>query len=55
MSSMFPGSQTPAAHAACLVLDIHLPGLSGFELRRELARSGAVIDRAASPWPRSRR
>jgi DNA-binding response OmpR family regulator len=22
------------------VLDIHLPGLSGFELRRELARSG---------------
>lgn len=30
-----------ARSAACLVLDIHLPGLSGFELRRELARSGA--------------
>jgi FixJ family two-component response regulator len=25
--------------AACLVLDVHLPGLSGFELRRELFRS----------------
>jgi len=30
-----------ADSAACLVLDIHLPGLSGFELRRELARLGA--------------
>jgi FixJ family two-component response regulator len=27
------------AGAACLVLDVHLPGLSGFELRRELVRS----------------
>lgn len=27
------------ASAACLVLDIHLPGLSGLELRRELVRS----------------
>jgi FixJ family two-component response regulator len=26
-----------ALSAACLVLDIHLPGLSGFELRRNLA------------------
>ena len=26
--------------AACLVLDIHLPGLSGFELRQRLAASG---------------
>jgi FixJ family two-component response regulator len=28
------------SRAACLVLDVHLPGLSGFELRRELARTG---------------
>jgi FixJ family two-component response regulator len=26
--------------AACLVFDIHLPGLSGFELRRRLSASG---------------
>lgn len=26
--------------AACLVLDIHLPGLSGFDLRRRLAQTG---------------
>jgi two-component system response regulator FixJ len=33
--------ESDAAHrAACLVLDIHLPGLSGFELCRELVRSG---------------
>ncbi len=31
-----------AARAACLVFDIHLPGLSGFELRRELVRTGAA-------------
>ena len=28
--------------AACLVLDIHLPGLSGLELRRLLVTSGRV-------------
>ena len=27
--------------AACLVLDVHLPGRSGFELRRELIRTGS--------------
>lgn len=27
--------------AACIVLDIHLPGLSGFELRRELVRTSS--------------
>jgi FixJ family two-component response regulator len=33
--------QTEAADtAACLVLDIHLPGLSGLELGRFLAKSG---------------
>ena len=42
----FPSAETllqsnAAAGAACLVFDIHLPGLSGFELRRELARRGA--------------
>jgi FixJ family two-component response regulator len=30
-----------ADRAACLVLDIHLPGRSGFELRRELVRTAA--------------
>jgi FixJ family two-component response regulator len=29
-----------AAQAACLVLDIHLPGLSGFELHRRLIQNG---------------
>ena len=30
-----------AANAACLILDVHLPGLSGFELRRCLAEKGS--------------
>lgn len=29
-----------ADRATCLVFDVHLPGLSGFELRRALVRSG---------------
>jgi FixJ family two-component response regulator len=29
-----------AGKAECLILDVHLPGLSGFELRRCLALSG---------------
>ena len=32
-----------AATAACLVLDVRLPGLSGFELRRRLLASGISI------------
>lgn len=33
--------ESDVAHsAACLVLDVHLPGRSGFELRRELVRTG---------------
>jgi FixJ family two-component response regulator len=31
------------AQTACLVLDIHLPGMSGFELQKHLAISGAPI------------
>lgn len=31
------------AETACLVLDIHLPGMSGFELQEHLAVSGAPI------------
>jgi len=27
--------------AACLVLDIHLPGISGFDLNRQLVQSGS--------------
>jgi FixJ family two-component response regulator len=36
--------QTGAADtAACLVLDIHLPGLSGFQLQRQLMASGRKL------------
>ncbi len=31
------------AQTACLVLDIHLPGMSGFELQEHLTVSGAPI------------
>jgi FixJ family two-component response regulator len=30
-----------ATDSACLVIDIHLPGISGFELRRRLVESGS--------------
>ena len=32
-----------ADKASCLVLDIHLPGLSGFELQQRLAQTGARL------------
>jgi FixJ family two-component response regulator len=32
-----------AREAACLVLDIHLGGMSGIELRRRLAASGSAV------------
>jgi FixJ family two-component response regulator len=31
------------SHAACLVLDIHLEGMSGIELRRRLTASGSRL------------
>lgn len=31
------------AQTACLVLDIHLPGISGFELQEHLAASGTLL------------
>jgi FixJ family two-component response regulator len=47
-----------AAGTACFVFDVHLPGLTGFELRERMARSGAqapVIFITAFDEPRSRR
>jgi FixJ family two-component response regulator len=35
-------SESTASSAACLIFDVHLPGLSGFELRRVLARTGST-------------
>src|SRR5262245_31066698 len=36
-------ARTCAREAACLVLDIHLGGMSGIELRRRLAASGSAV------------
>jgi FixJ family two-component response regulator len=36
-------ARTEARKAACLVLDIHLDGMSGIELRRRLADSGCAV------------
>ena len=32
-----------AAAAACLILDVQLPGITGFELRKRLSREGAQV------------
>jgi len=36
-------ARTNAREAACLVLDIHLGGMSGIELQRRLAASGSPV------------
>lgn len=33
----------PARRPDCLVLDLHMPGLSGLEVQRELARRGETV------------
>ncbi len=46
-----------ASSAACLVLDVHLPGLSGFDLQRRLSEAGSrrpVIFITAHDEPASR-
>jgi len=36
-------ARTEARQAACLIVDIHLGGMSGIELRRRLAASGSAV------------
>ena len=47
-TEVFPSAEaflarSAAREAACLVLDIHLGGMSGIELRRRLAESGSAV------------
>src|SRR5262245_46493118 len=47
-TELFPSAEAylaraDAREAACLVLDIHLGGMSGIELRRRLAASGSAV------------
>ncbi len=35
--------QASASQASCVLVDIHLPGISGIDLRRQLSRSGSTI------------
>src|SRR5262245_14398375 len=47
-TEVFPSAEsflarTDAREAACIVLDIHLGGMSGIELRRRLAASGSPL------------
>lgn len=58
----FPSAETlieedAAAHAACLILDVQLPGMTGFELRERLVQQGhrtPVIFITAYDEPESR-
>ncbi len=46
------------SQAECMVLDVHLPGMSGFELQRHLADAGTplpVVFITAHDLPRLRR
>ena len=36
-------ARDPASRVGCLVLDIHLPGMSGFELRHQLTAAGSAL------------
>lgn len=33
----------PSRHPDCVVLDLHMPGLNGFEVQARLAKSGAPV------------
>ena len=49
----FLGSAVPESHA-CLILDIRLPGMSGFELFDHLTASAYILDRRSSSPRRTR-
>ena len=47
-AEIFPSAEAflgrdPDSRVACLVLDIHLPGMSGLELRRRLTAAGSTL------------
>ena len=47
-AEIFPSAEAflgrdPDSRVACLVLDMHLPGMSGLELRRQLTAAGSTL------------